>query len=67
MIVKVVLPEAGTLQARVRSADGKIDMLIPAPMAARRFADKSEMHGFFNATLEEDVLEIGDRVASEDW
>lgn len=62
MIVKVQLPAKGEdWGAYVYSQDRSVDEHVPRNIAARRFVP-GESAGYFSATLEHGILELGERV-----
>lgn len=60
MIVKVQLREPGA-GAVIYSEDRKVVDSVPTNLVTRRFA-RGEHAGYFNATFEHEILELGDRV-----
>ena len=66
MIVKVQLPAKGEVGgASLYSQDRSIMMPVPLSLASRRLK-QGQREGYFSATFEHDILELGERVPDPD-
>jgi hypothetical protein len=63
------MPTGTQVQARITTQDKSLTWKVPADQVGRRFGDKTEKVGFFNAALDANTgcLEIGERVPDEKW
>lgn len=66
MLVRIDIPENPNAEAIVVSEDGKTRMSISPAMVKKRLT-ANERRAYFDATLEHDILELGDRKPDLGW
>lgn len=66
MLVRIDIPENPNADAQLTTEDGKIRMPIASALVRKRVTS-GERRVYFDATVEHEVLELGDRKPDLGW